>query len=111
MGIMDKAIPKTVFPRQTPSSLPPVQLPSSFRPLRHSGESRNPEDTFPLGPGFRRGDERGPGRREGRRKPVPALWIPAFMGMTTGWDLQVCNSRFNSGNKISTISDVVFLLA
>ena len=26
-------------------------------PFRHSGESRNPEDTFPLGPGLRRNDE------------------------------------------------------
>ena len=54
MGIMYKTISKTVFPRHTPS----VPLPPSG-PLRHSGESRNPEDTFPLDPGFRRGDEGG----------------------------------------------------
>ena len=48
-------------------------------PLRHSGESRNPEDPFPLDPGFRRGDE-----GVLRRKPVSILWIPAFVGMTKG---------------------------
>ena len=40
------------------SSYPFVPPPPSG-PLRHSGASRNPEDTFPLGPGFRRGDEGG----------------------------------------------------
>ena len=28
------------------------------------------------------------------RKPVSILWIPAFMGMTTGGDLRVCNSHY-----------------
>ena len=44
------------------SSHPFILLPPSGSlrhsdPLRHSGESRNPEDTFPLDPGFRRGGE------------------------------------------------------
>ena len=38
-------------------------------PFRHSGESRNPEDTFPLDPGFRQGDE---GRRRGDKGGVGA---------------------------------------
>ena len=28
----------------------------------------------------------------GLRKQVSILWIPPFAGMTTGWDIQVCNS-------------------
>ena len=49
------------------SSHPSVPPPPSGPP-RHSGESRNPEDTFPLGPGFRRGDEwRGRGDEWRRR--------------------------------------------
>ena len=87
-------------PRRRFSSSDPFVPPPSFGPLRHSGpprhsgESRNPEDTFPLGPGFRRGDEGAQGRRVGapRQKRVAIPWIPAFMGMTTGRDLRVCNS-------------------
>ena len=107
-GNYGQSDPEDGFSSSDPFVPPPLSI-----SLRHSGASRNPEDTFPLGPGFRRGDERGPGRRVGvpLRKPVSILWIPTFMGMTTGWALQVCNSRFNSGNKFSTISDVVFLLA
>ena len=84
MGILYKAIPKTIFPRHTPLfALPPSA------PLRRSGESRNPEDTFSLSPGFRRGDEGDAGVTRGAllRKQVSILWIPAFAGMTTGWDL------------------------
>ena len=32
------------------------------------------------------------------RKSVSILWIPAFMGMTTGWDIRVCNSSISRGS-------------
>ena len=56
-------------------------------PLRHSGESRNPEDTFPLDPGFRRGDE--------EDIPAKAGIHPLdfrFRGNDDWGDLQVCRS-------------------
>ena len=79
-GIIYKAIPKTVFPRHPPSS---------FR--------RKPESRGHLSPRPRLS----PGRRAGAplRKPISVLWIPAFMGMTTGWDLQGGNSPQKTPNR------------
>ena len=76
-------------PRPAPFVIPAPLCHSG--PLRHSGASRNPEDTFPPDPGFRRGDEGRP-RGASLRKRVSILRILAFAGMTTGCDLQVCNS-------------------
>ena len=50
--------PENGFSSSSPFIPPPPS--GSLRhsdPLRRSGESRNPEDTFPLDPGFRQGDE------------------------------------------------------
>ena len=44
---------------ESSSSSYPFVPPPPSGPLRHSGASRNPEDTFPLDLDFRRGDERG----------------------------------------------------
>ena len=62
------------------SSSSPFVPPVPSGPLRHSGESRNPEDTFPLDPGFRRGNEwgcRGDEGAGGSRSPssgFPPSW-------------------------------------
>ena len=66
-----------VIPLRPPASARP---PSSFR--------RKPESRGHLSP-------------RPRRKPVSILWIPAFAGMTTGWDLQVCNSQNNQPEYLS----------
>ena len=75
-----------VIPLRLPA---PVRPPSSFR--------RKPESRGHLSPRPRLS----PGRRAGAplRKPISVLWIPAFMGMTTGWDLQGGNSPQKTPNR------------
>ena len=75
-----------VIPLRLPA---PVRPPSSFRRKPESRGHLSPRSR--LSPGRRMrapGDEGAP-----RRKSISSLWIPACAGMTTGWDLQVCNSQ------------------
>ena len=98
---MYRTIPKTVFPRHTLHPPAPVRPPFVIpAPFRHSGESRNPEDTFPLDPGFRRGDEggrRGDVRaRRGDEGGAPAeAGIPPQNSRLRGNDDRVGSSRMS----------------
>ena len=83
LGIIYKAIPKTVFPRHTPSS------------FRRKSESRGHLSPRPrLSPGS---------RGTSLRKPISIPWIFAFAGMTTGGIFKYVVLWAKTAKKISAI--------